>query len=53
MKSFFARFFKDESGPSTIEYGLIASLISVVSIGAMTLIGQSLLATFNSIAAAF
>jgi Flp pilus assembly pilin Flp len=28
MKNLIVRFFEDESGPSAIEYGLIAALIS-------------------------
>jgi pilus assembly protein Flp/PilA len=39
MKSVVTRFFKDESGVTAIEYGLIAALISVVCIGAMTVAG--------------
>ncbi|NKW09755.1 Flp family type IVb pilin [Ochrobactrum tritici] len=46
MTKFFARFRKDESGATAIEYGLIAALISVAIIaGASTLgsdIGQNL-----------
>jgi pilus assembly protein Flp/PilA len=52
MKSVVARFFQDESGVTAIEYGLIAALISVVCIAAMTAAGQSLLAVYNSIGAA-
>ena len=43
------RFFKDESGATAIEYGLIASLISVAAIGAMTAVGTQLSTTFNSV----
>jgi pilus assembly protein Flp/PilA len=49
MKTLFARFAKDESGATAIEYGLIACLISVVCIGIWTTVGQSLLATFTSV----
>ena len=35
-------FFKDESGASAVEYGLLVSLIAVVIIGAVTLCGTSL-----------
>jgi len=42
-------FFRDESGATSIEYGLIASLISVMCIGAMTVAGQQLLPLFNNI----
>jgi pilus assembly protein Flp/PilA len=42
-------FFRDESGATSIEYGLIASLISVMCIAAMTGAGQQLLFLFNNI----
>ena len=45
-------FLQDESGATAIEYGLIAALISVVIITAVTLVGTNLTATFNAIAAA-
>ena len=41
-----ARFLKNESGATAIEYGLIAALISVVIIGAVTTIGTKLNGTF-------
>ena len=44
-----SRFAKDESGATAIEYGLIAGLIAVVCIGAMTTIGTNLRAKFNAI----
>lgn len=37
-------------GVTAIEYGLIAALIAVVIIGAVTLVGEKLVNTFNSIA---
>ena len=40
---------RDEFGPTSIEYGLIASLISVMCIGAATVAGQQLLAVYNNI----
>ena len=49
MKNVVTRFFKDESGVTAIEYGLIAALISVVCIAAMTFAGQQLLAVYNMI----
>jgi pilus assembly protein Flp/PilA len=52
MRKFIAKFFTDESGATAIEYGLIAALISVAIIGAVTAVGTSLTATFNSVAAA-
>jgi len=45
-------FLKDEEGATAIEYGLIASLISVVIIIAVTAVGQGLDATFAAVAAA-
>ena len=52
MKTLFCRFLRDETGVTAIEYGLIAALISVVCIAAMTAAGQSLLAVYNAIGAA-
>ncbi|MGA0595927.1 Flp family type IVb pilin [Enterovirga sp. CN4-39] len=43
------RFGKDESGATAIEYGLIAALIAVVIIGALSMIGTSLNASFTQI----
>ncbi len=37
----FARFAKDEDGATAIEYGLIAALVSVAAIGALTAMGAS------------
>jgi pilus assembly protein Flp/PilA len=41
---------KDNSGATAIEYGLIAALISVAAIGALTAIGNNLSSTFISVA---
>ncbi len=46
----FARFVKDESGATAIEYGLIAALIAVAIITAATTLGGNLSALFNNIA---
>ena len=51
MKNLFARFAKDESAVTAIEYGLIASLIAVAIITAVTLVGTNLTTLFNNIAA--
>ncbi len=40
---------KDNSGATAIEYGLIAALISVAAIGALTAVGTKLSGTFNNI----
>ena len=45
------RFFKDESGVTAIEYGLITALISMVIIGSAGLIGTNLAAVFTNISA--
>lgn len=44
------RFLKDEEGVTAIEYGLIAALIAVVIIGAVTAVGTDLDATFDKVA---
>jgi pilus assembly protein Flp/PilA len=44
-----ARFVKDESGATAIEYGLIAALISVGIIAAATTLGNGLSNLFNGI----
>ena len=45
----FARFYSDESGATAIEYGLIAALIAVVIIGAVTAVGTKLSTTFTTV----
>ncbi len=47
----FARFFKDESGATAIEYGLIAAAMGLALIVAMPLITTALNTTFTSLAA--
>ncbi len=49
MKSLLARWLSDERGATAIEYGLIAALIAVVVIGAVTTVGTKLKATFTTI----
>jgi pilus assembly protein Flp/PilA len=41
---------KNEDGATAIEYGLIAALIAVAAIAAMTAVGTSLTTTFNTVA---
>jgi pilus assembly protein Flp/PilA len=43
---------RDQEGATAIEYGLIAALISVVIITAVTAVGTKLSAVFNSISTA-
>ncbi|WP_298423727.1 Flp family type IVb pilin [Rhodoblastus sp.] len=52
MKSLFSRFVKDQSGATAIEYGLIAALISVVCITALTSVGSSLTTTYTKVSGA-
>ena len=52
MSKFLTRFLKDESGATAIEYGLIAALISVVIIGALTTLGTNLNTDFTSVSTA-
>ena len=47
-----SRFVRDESGATAIEYGLIAALIAVVIITALTTIGSNLTTKFNNVATA-
>lgn len=48
----FNKFFNDESGATAIEYGLIAALVSVVAIVALTALGTELSNIFDTITAA-
>ena len=43
------RFVKDENGATAIEYGLIAALVSVAAIGALTALGTNLSNMFNTV----
>ena len=47
----FARFFKDESGATAIEYGLIAAATGLALVATMPTIKGALEATFGSISA--
>ncbi|MDR3408599.1 MAG: Flp family type IVb pilin [Methylovirgula sp.] len=50
MTKFALSFLKDESGATAIEYGLIAGLIAIVIIGALTTLGTNVMNKFNSVA---
>ena len=43
------KFFKNESGATAIEYGLIAALIAVAIIGAVSTLGDNTSSTFNTV----
>ena len=49
MTKLFARFVKDESGATAIEYGLIAALISVALITGASTLGNALNTQFDNI----
>jgi pilus assembly protein Flp/PilA len=48
----YLRFLRDERGATAIEYGLIAALIAVVIITAVTTVGTNLSGTFTTVAGA-
>ncbi len=50
MTKILARFAKDESGATAIEYGLIAALIALAIIFGAGAVGNALSTKFNSIA---
>ena len=49
MNKLLSRFAKNQSGATAIEYGLIASLISVAIITAITTVGTNMTATFTKV----
>ena len=49
MSKFVTRFFRDESGATAIEYGLIAALIAVVLAAALSTLGGKLSGTFDTV----
>ena len=51
MKTLVSRFFKDESGATAIEYGLIAAGISVAIITVVQGLGSKLSTTFSNVSA--
>ncbi|MGD8327185.1 MAG: Flp family type IVb pilin [Sphingomonadales bacterium] len=44
------RFIRDEEGATAIEYGLIAALVAIAAITALTSVGSQLTATFTEVA---
>ena len=49
MSKFVSRFLKDESGATAIEYGLIAALVAVVLVAALSTLGSKLSGTFDTV----
>jgi pilus assembly protein Flp/PilA len=48
--TFIRKMFADKKGATAIEYGLIAALIAVAAITAMTGLGKNLNSTFSNVA---
>lgn len=46
---FFRKLLKDSKGATAIEYGLIAALIAVAAISAMSTLGGKISTTFNNV----
>jgi pilus assembly protein Flp/PilA len=46
---FIRKILKDSKGATAIEYGLIAALIAVAAISAMTTLGGKVSSTFNNV----
>lgn len=49
MRTLISRFIADESGATAIEYGLIAALIALATIPAVTALGTKLGTTFGKV----
>ena len=49
MLSHIVTFFKDDSGVTVVEYGLIVALVAVAVIAALTLMGGSLTNFFTAV----
>lgn len=49
LRKITGKFLQDESGATAIEYGLIAALVSVAAIGALTTMGTSLTSIFETV----
>ena len=49
MRNLFRLFFNDQSGVTAIEYGLIAALIAVAIVVAVTAVGNNLDETFEAV----
>ena len=49
MKKFIQSFLANQSGATAIEYGLIAALIAIAAITAMTTLGEKLNTTFTKV----
>jgi len=50
MRALLVQLLRDRQGATAIEYGLIAALIAVAAVSAITTVGQHLSTTFNTVA---
>jgi pilus assembly protein Flp/PilA len=48
MRAFPTRFLNDDSGATAIEYGLIAAMVAIIAIGALSAFGQASSGAFNT-----
>ena len=49
MTKLFSRFLRDENGATAIEYGIIAALVAVAAVGALTTLGTDLTNLFTKV----
>lgn len=49
MKQHLSKFLKDESGQDLIEYALVAALVGLGSVAAMSGLSNSIASTFNGV----
>ena len=49
MTNMIKKFLKDENGATAIEYGLIAALVAVAIVGALTTLGGGLTTLFGNV----
>jgi len=49
IKNMLKKLRKSEDGATAIEYGLIAALVAIVTIGALTSVGDELNTTFENV----
>jgi pilus assembly protein Flp/PilA len=52
MVNQFVRFMQEEEGATAIEYGLLASLIAGVIVGAVTILGTNVNTSFTKVSTA-
>ena len=52
MVNQFVRFMQEEEGATAIEYGLLASLIAGVIVGAVTILGGTVNTSFTTVSTA-